>query len=543
MIEAAKRVLRLFQGPVLATLSAVLLALPFCWDALWPVAYFAFLPFFYALRRKASSQIFRISALFGLVFFLIESYPVIYVTVVGYLALVSTLALYFALFGYLARPCLLIQAETGKMYYRGSLKAVCFVPAIWVFLEYARSFLFSGMPWGLLAYSQGKNLVGIQIADMVGAFGVSFFVMFVNVALFKIQEAYFFDGAPEEVGFDRRRERRRYLLQLTGALGLGILLVGAYGGITLALRENVAPQRVLRAAVVQGNIPQDQKWDTRIKNIIFEKYKRLTFMAALEKPDLVVWPETSFPGYLEDEPILAAKLRSLVRHSGTRVLVGAPTLGNLDQGLRFYNSAMLFGADGEERARYSKIRLVPFGEFLPFEPLLGFMRRLVPIPHFSPGREKVLFELIGLGQKKNERAKFAVLICYEDIFPELVGSFCHNGADFLVNITNDAWFGPTSAPYQHAQASVFRAVENRVPVIRAGNTGLSCFISPEGRILSRVQDKGQDIFVTGYKAQELSLRKTTTLYTRFGHFFFLVPAFLCFLAYQDNAKRHPYSKL
>ena len=143
-------------------------------------------------------------------------------------------------------------------------------------------------------------------------------------------------------------------------------------------------------------------------------------------------------------------------------------------------------------------------------------------------------------QKTNIKAKFAALICYEDIFPGLVREFCNQGADFLVNMTNDAWFGKTAAPYQHAEASVFRAVENRVNVVRATNTGLSCFISPEGRVLDSVKENGEEIFVTGHKGVNLILRKERTFYTRFGDVFAAFCFFLCFLAYKDLSRHRPY---
>jgi len=265
-------------------------------------------------------------------------------------------------------------------------------------------------------------------------------------------------------------------------------------------------------------------------------------MSAIGKSDLIVWPETSFPGYLEDDPVMAAQLRSVVRQSRTDVLVGAPTFGDLEKGLHFYNSAVFFGPDGEERGRYHKVHLVPFGEYVPFEPFFSFIRNFAQIGRFTAGQERTIFTMVTRYQKTNIKVNFAALICYEDIFPDLVREFRNNGADFLVNMTNDAWFGKTSAPYQHAQASVFRAVENRVHVVRAANTGLSCFISPEGRILDSVKENGEEIFVTGHRGAELILRKERSFYTRFGDIFAAFCFILCFLAYRDFSKRKTYAR-
>ena len=539
------RTIKPFRDVILSILSGILLVLPFHYPVLAFLAFVAFIPFFYVLRDKTSFQAFSYSYLFGITFFLLQSYSLMYVSVLGYLLIVLYLALYFAIFGGLTRSFLHLSAETPEIYYRSHLKSVFFIPAIWVMLEYSRGWVISGIPWALLAYSQWKNIPFIQIADITGAYGISFVICFSNVILFKALQAFSSRKLPWSDNGERA-QRQKYLANLF-VLFTGILtLLYLYGLGTLRFRERFYqdPNRVtMRVSSLQGNIPQEEKWNASIKNIVFEKYKRLMMMSALEKTDLVVWPETSFPGYLEDEPLMAVKLRSAIRQCAVSVLVGAPTLGELDKGLKFYNSAVLFGPTGEEVKRYGKMHLVPFGEYMPLEPLLGFVRNFFHVPHFSPGKERVIFESRSHSSHMVTTSRFGVLICFEDLFPGTVRSFCREGADFLLNITNDAWFGKTSAPYQHAQSSVFRAVENRVNVVRAANTGYSCFISPEGRILSAVEDNGQEIFVSGHKTQDLVIKRTPSFYTRFGDVFILLIAGLCFLAYQDKHKRSQYSKL
>ncbi len=509
-------------------ISAILLVLPFHWGAFWPSAFFAFIPVFFCLENKSSSQAFKRFFLFGFVYYVLLGYWLNYVNVVGFLLLCIYLSIYFALFGVMARGFL----RSSK------LRHTFYAAAIWVFLEYARGFLLSGFPWALLAYSQWKNLWFIQGADLFGAYGISFWVIWVNVILYEILK-FILDSSKTPLNLFPTR----HLV----CLGFVLVLVLGYGAFQLKSREDFYRQNhskaVLRVSVVQGNIPQDQKWDARIKNIIFEKYKRLTLMSAMEKSDLVVWPETSFPGFLEDEPVMAASLRNLVRQSHTNVLVGAPTISDLEKELHFYNSAILMGPNGEETGRYHKEHLVPFGEYIPFESLLGFLREWVAIGHFSAGAEPVIFSLVSQYSAVRIAAKFSVLICYEDIFPELVRERCRRGADFLVNITNDAWFGKTTAPYQHAEASIFRAVENRVPVVRSTNTGLSCFISAEGRILSSVKTNGEEIMVSGLKAQDIVLRKGRSLYTRFGDLFFWIVLALLWMAYRDKEKSSQYSRV
>ncbi len=528
--------------------SAVLLVLPFHWGAFWPSAFIAFVPAFCCLENKNFSQVFKRFFLFGFVYYALLGYWLNYVNVLGFFILAIYLSIYFSLFAVLARSYLNFS----------KLRHTFYVAAFWVFLEYARGFLIGGFPWALLAYSQWKNLWFIQAADVVGAYGISFLVIWVNVVLYRCLRLVW---EPSLKGTPWIPRASLLGTAPVACLICVLIVVLGYGAFQLKSREdfyrNDSPRAVLRVSVLQGNIPQDQKWDARIKNIIFEKYKRLTLMAAMEKSDLVVWPETSFPGFLEDEPVMAAQLRNLVRQSRTSVLVGAPTIGDLEKELHFYNSAILYNANGEESKRYHKAHLVPFGEYIPLESVLGFLRYLVPIGHFSAGGEPVIFSIVsqysasrwppGRGEASFSRsriaAKFSVLICYEDIFPELVRERCRRGADFLVNITNDAWFGKTTAPYQHAQASIFRAVENRVPVVRSANTGLSCFISAEGRILSSVKTDGEEIMVSGGRVQDITLRKGRSLYTRMGDIFFWVVLMLLWMCYRDKEKSSGYFRI
>ena len=174
---------------------------------------------------------------------------------------------------------------------------------------------------------------------------------------------------------------------------------------------------------------------------------------------------------------------------------------------------------------------------------MGFIRHFVWIGRFSPGKTKTIFILKPHAPQNYTTARFATLVCYEDTFPGLVRGFVREGADFLVNITNDAWFGNTAAPYQHAQASVFRAVENRVPVIRAANTGLSCFISATGEVTSTVRENGKEIMVTGHETEGIFLRKSTTLYNRLGNWFLLLSAALLWFAWREKASVARYSRL
>jgi apolipoprotein N-acyltransferase len=536
---------RRLQEFLLAFSSALFLVLPFHWGEFGIFAYFAFIPFFLAINKKTPSEAFGFSYLVGILFYLMLGYWLTLVTIAGYLLLTVYLAAYFAVFGWLTAYFLNPSQEIVQSSFKQNIRSLFFIPAFWAVLEYARTWMISGMPWSLLGYSQWKMPLFIQIADITGVYGVSYFIVLINLILFRLMKELFFKPRSEDSAL--LEVDRQHRMALLGVLAGTLFLVAGYGMYQIHAREafyrSNAEKAVLKISVVQGNIPQEQKWDSRIKNIIFEKYKRLTLMSALERSDLIIWPETSFPGYLEDEPQITVQLRSMVRSGMTYVLVGAPTLGNMDEGLHFFNSAILFGPDGEEIKRYSKIHLVPFGEYVPFETIFGVIRHFVHIGKFDAGKSWTLFEIKSRYQKNPVRAQFGTLICYEDIFPSLVRRFCRSGADFLVNMTNDAWFGDTTAPYQHAQASIFRAVENRVPVIRSTNTGLSCFISAEGKILSSVQDKGKEILVSGHKGQEIILRKGMSFYTRFGDIFMFVMFVLCYFAFRQRIRHSAYSRV
>lgn len=502
-----------------ALLSASLIAAPYQFHWAWPFAFFGFVPLLAAVRANSPSLAFKLFFVAGVLFYAFTGYWLTNVNVFGFALLAVYLALYWAVFG----------AAAHHFIAEGRLRGALTVAAIWTLLEYVRGWMLSGFPWALLSYSQWKNLAFIQSAEYIGAYGVSFLLLWANAMLARV----------------RGHDRVRALIVL--ALTLGSVWVWGFSSLTSreAFYKDARPKAALRIALLQGNIPQEEKWDARIKSIIFEKYKRLTLMAAMEKPDLIVWPETSFPGFLEDEALMAAHLRGTARASRTHLLAGAPTIGDLEteQTVRFFNSAILYGPDGEERDRYSKVHLVPFGEYVPFEKLIGFIRNFVAIGHFSPGEKQTVFSVVSVNRPIRIAAKFGVLICYEDIFPGLVRELTSAGADFLVNITNDAWFGKTSAPYQHAQASVFRAVENRVPVVRAANTGFSCFITAEGRVVASVKKDGEEINVSGYQCYDIILRRGRSFFSRFGDFFFwLILGWLVY-AYRDRHRKSGYSRI
>jgi apolipoprotein N-acyltransferase len=487
----------------LCVLSAVLLVLSFPGFDLEFLAWIALVPLLFAIENRKPKEAFFLSYLTGSLFFLGTIYWLVHVTLPGMIAVVLYMALYFGSFGLIAS-------------YRSPVtdyRSLFFVPAVLVTTELVRSHMFGGFGWNLLAYSQSSNLPVIQIADITGAYGVSFIICLVNTAIFLTIKAF--------------REKKYTFRYLVIALLL-IFLSLSYG---IHRARNIFTGEKLRVAVIQGNIPQAKKWDEKFREEILCKYENLTREAAKSTPDLIIWPETSVPGFLESEQRLLSRIESLAKEAKAPILVGTPS----ERGESYYNSAVLVLDDHRLAGRYDKMHLVPFGEYVPFKSVLSFVERFAPSPigDFSEGKEPVVFKFfIERGSRDNavswrlvKKVGFSCLICFEDIFPDIARAFVKEGAVFLVNITNDAWFAKSSAAYQHSQASIFRAVENRVNVVRAANTGLSCFIDQKGKVEAIVEQSGERLFVDGFKIHDIVLNNTKTLYTKYGDIF----AYLCVL--------------
>ncbi len=387
------------------------------------------------------------------------------VTIPGVLLLVLYLALYFAAWSWLANR----------------KKSLFILPAGWVALEYLRAHCFSGLGWNLLAHTQWNFFPVIQIADSTGVWGVSFLIVLVNAAL-----------AAAII-------RRRLCKELVVAALIFAAVLG-YGAFRMSSQKKLDSVKI---AVTQGNIPQREKWDDAFMDAIWKRYKVVVHDAAGQKPDAIILPETALPVYWE-EPRVPERIAEWVRTNKVPMLAGIPTADLQTE--QVYNSAVWVGADGVEQARYSKIHLVPFGEFMPLRPILGWLKEYFPIADFSPGRQWTVFSLPPIS--------FSVLICFEDLFPELARQFVLRGAQSLLVITNDAWFERSAGSLQHVQASVFRAVENRVCVGRAANTGWSGFIDPVGRRYGAVK-----LFKPGVSIQPVWASGVRSIYTRTGDWF------------------------
>ncbi len=359
--------------------------------------------------------------------------------------------------------------------------ALLAAPFFWVAGEWLRGHLFGGFPWGTVAYSQYLHLRVIQIAELTGVHGVSFLIVAVNAAV---------------AGCLVLTWRRA----VAGAAMAAVLVTAALLFGSIRLSETVSGPTG-RVTIMQPSIEQPVKWEPRHTQETLAIYFALTRQAAAENTQLLVWPETASPTILRQDPALVAALTKASADLEIPLLVGSiDAAGNPP---RFRNTAFLLTDQGIV-GRYDKIHLVPFGEFVPLSGVIGFVRGWAEfISELEPGTRTVVFQ--------GPPAPYGVVICYEGIFPDLVRNFVRDGARLMVNMTNDAWFGRTSGPEQHLTMYPFRAIEHRVSVVRAANTGVSAFIAPSGQIVRRL-----GLFQRGLLTETVPLRVGKTLYTRLG---------------------------
>lgn len=398
---------------------------------------------------------------------------------------------------------------------------IFFAPCFWVALEFFRTYLLSGLPWCLLGYSQYRELDLIQVADLTGVYGVSFLVVLVNVALAEliVWIMPFFRGFhPAKLPWE--------LLTTAAAC---MVLSWFYSSAVLSDRDVKQPYPSITVGVVQPNIDQAVKWDASFREETMRRLDRLTGQLGADT-DLIVWPEAATPFILEREKEYQLKLIAWAERAQAPLLLGSPAL-------RFYpdrrpyllNSAYLLGTDGTILGRYDKHHLVPFGEYIPLKSsLLFFLDKLVEgIGDFEPGpgSKPLSFSPKSWGQDRpntSRSVKFGVAICYEVIFPDLVRQFAANGAEFLVTITNDGWFGHSSAPAQHFAMVVFRSIENHLAFARAANTGISGFIDPFGQIT-----QATPLFTELALHATIPIKHSRTFYSYYGDVFASACVIIC----------------
>jgi apolipoprotein N-acyltransferase len=484
---------------LMAVLSGLLLTAAFPKIDFSGLAWAAFLPLLWAVREATPREGFRRGMVFGIAHYLSLLYWLVpTMTIYGHLPLPLAIGILFLFASVLSllstAPCICALALVA----RTPVRMLVAFPVLWTASEFLRSFLFTGFPWGLLGYSQYRHLPLIQMADVLGVYGISALVALAGAALFMVA------ASVTGTAWHGRAVTRR--LAVGGALAAVVLTAAAwgYGNLRIEQIDRLAAEApTLRTAVIQGNIEQSEKWDPAFQAATIDKYVQLSLSVRSQNPELIVWPESAAPFYfLAEGPPTRAVMQG-VAAAGAHFVIGAPSFQLKGKTADYFNSAYLVGP-GEILGKYDKAHLVPFGEYTPFKEYLPFLGKIVEhVGDFKPGPEGHTLSLAG--------RKLGIQICYEVIFPELARAQVRNGAVLLLTITNDAWYGQTAGPYQHFSLAVLRAVENRRALARAANTGISGFVDPVGRVLDPTP-----LEVEAAVVRPLPLLQTESIYTRSG---------------------------
>jgi apolipoprotein N-acyltransferase len=401
--------------------------------------------------------------------------------------LIVYLSLFPALFAVVMRRLLIVYGP----------RVVMAAPLVWVATELGRTHVMGGFPWVLLGYSQAATLPVAQFASIFGVYGVSALVASVSAA------------AAISVATRSARDR----VAAIGSVAVVLLVVTVWGSVRVSRAELTRTGEPLQVGLIQGNIDQaDKSLDVRAA-AIFQDYLRMTRQAIGAGAELVIWPESSTPFMFNEDRPAAEQVRTLARQARVPLLFGSDEVEWRERDGRkvpdkFYNSAFLVRPDGMTAGVYRKIQLVPFGEYVPLKGLLFFAAPLVEAlgEGFVGGTEATLLPVGG--------HSISVAICYEIVYPALVRQFVKGGSELLTTITNDAWFGPTSAPYQHFSQASMRAIENGRYLVRSANTGISGAVDPYGRVLAQT-----GIFQPAVILSEVRFLNASTIYVRVGDVF------------------------
>ena len=492
-----------------------------CWIALTPLLAGVWFSGHNSKRRWLRDLLLGYVA--GLAFFWIVFFWLRTVTVPGLILVGAYMAIYFALWSWicgLLRPGLRAPAVVNRWtqppapdpsplsrspWLRSSnnLRLAFLLAAVWVAQELARSLVFSGWGWNTLGSALHAQLAFIQIAEFTGVAGLSFLVAFTNVILLATIRRFILE-------VQVRPMRPHYDLTLTMAAIVGVMGFGVH---SLRIQR---PSKNINVALVQPNIPREQKFSVQFAQDTFDQFTRLSApaLAASARPDLVVWPESSMPGPVLSDELSHRFVMDFSATAKTDLLLGTIDLTEAGD----YNAAMLVSDAGRRMQIYRKVHLVPFGEYVPGRHTIPLLARVVgdQVPDdFAFGKEHTVFHLT------NDSALVAPLICFEDTIGDLARQFVLGGANLLANVTNDGWFLRSAGSQQHVANAVFRCVETRLPMIRAANTGVTCFINEFGRVTQTLVDEHGSQFTAGVLTGEVSIPtdRETTFYVRHGELF------------------------
>ena len=497
-----------YQSWIFAGISGILLILSFPSFNLFPLGWIGLIPLLIALRTTSSWKSaflhgYLAGGIFflGLVYWITLLYPFanIFLTTFACLLLASYLAVYVGLFGVLLRA----------IPWRSGLPFIFMAAAIWTGLEWVRSWFLSGFPWGSMGYSQWNNLSAIQIASITGVHGVSFIVVLLNATIADIVHTYFISKNQSTAP----NIPSRFTFHVSRLIPIVIVIACmVYGAHTMS--KPIETDSDIKVALVPGNIPQIEKWDRTYWPQIFEKYMRLVKEADAEEPAIIILPETALRGevFAFEGNSYMKQLKQILAKQEIYLLTG--TFYSSEQ--KVYNSVFLLSPTGEKLGSYSKIHLVPFGEYVP---ITRHLPNFIQLPRgFESGKSIDLLPI-----PHSEDRQMGVVICFESVFPDLFRKFVKKGASVMGILTNDAWFDGTAAPEQHLAMTPLRAVENRIAIFRCANGGISCIIDALGRtVTTRISASDTESFLI---ARIPLSDHGGTVYTRYGDWF----PVLCFV--------------
>lgn len=504
---------------LLSILSGLLLTAGFPKPAMFYLSWVAFVPLLYAIRSKNGKQAFALGYVCGLVHSVTCLFWICYAiyhyggfsVVISYLILLllcCVMAIYPAVFALLAQR----WEKIPILYVFG-------LPFAWVCLEWVRAYVISGFPWANLGYTQTPLNWLIQIADITGVYGLSWLVVLGNTVI---------------AGFIRNFFRRSGVAVLAVCI-VSALLYGFWRTEMISTLQDKAP--LLNVGIIQGNIAQNQKWDPAFESETIGRYG-LFSMNSVKKtpvPDILVWPESAMPFFYGLDENLSPEVDRIVRQAGKPLLFGSIGVGLMEGKPHLLNRAYLLDEHAGLQGAYAKQHLVPFGEYIPFSDLLFFVHHIAAeggSMDFIPGRDPapLVFGNTPLG----------ILICYEAIFPQIARETVRRGAQILMNITNDAWYGDTGGPYQHLEISRWRAIEFRVPLVRAANTGVSAAFDATGKECGRLA-----LNTGGFLTCSVHPMPYLSFYAKYGDLFAWLCVFAAFCAllysviYSRISKRMP----
>lgn len=519
----------------LALLSGLLLALAFPKFEVAGLAWIApglMLASAAGLRRGG---VFRIGFIAGLIYHMVALYWILLIpmglpwkgiVVLGWILLSAYCALYQGAWVWLVWRIFPDRGTESSDGILGSLRMIgsvssparivwgLFGGVAWVALEMIQARFITGFPWGLLGVSQYQMLPLIQVVSITGIYGISFLLVWVSMGLLCAGAILLSEPA----------RRRTWVADLFLPVVLIALLFAM--GMHRILHTPAVPGEI-RAALIQPSIPQTMIWDPNEQQTRFQQVLELSRKALAEQPkaDLLVWPEAAVPGvFLWDTNTAGGKtvfewITEFAREHQIWLVMGADDAEPFPDGrVNYYNSSFLVSPQGEVLSKYRKRRLVIFGEYVPFSRWIPFLSKMVQSEgEFTPGKEPVAFRMPSL------KIVTSVLICFEDIFPHLVREYAQPDTDFLLNLTNNGWFGESASQWQHAASAMFRAVENNLPLVRCANNGLTCWVDRNGRMHNVYFPESKNIYQAGYKIVQIPVGSTgkyvPTFYRKHGDLF------------------------